>query len=79
VRHRVSQNELPAAVEYLCSRAHERRDEGTITIVEGTWAYCGCGAAEDHQWQRIPPTGVGTLRALSAEALRDLAEHVRRR
>jgi hypothetical protein len=71
--------DLGAAIEYLCSAAHERRDEGTITIVEGTWAYCGCGAAQNHLWQRIPPTGLATLRALSAEALRDLAEHVARR
>ena len=70
---------MGAAIEYLCSVAHERRDEGVITIVDGTWAYCGCGAAGDHQWRRIPPTGVAALRVLSAEALRDLAEHVTHR
>jgi hypothetical protein len=73
------EDEMAAAIEYLCSTLHERRDEGTITIVEGAWAYCGCGAADDHKWQRIPPTGVATLQALSAEAMRDLAERVGRR
>jgi hypothetical protein len=70
---------MGASIEYLCSMAHERRDEGTITVVEGFWAYCSCGAAENHKWQRIPPTGVATLQALSPEAMRDLAEHVGRR
>ena len=70
---------MAAAIEYICSVAHERRDEGTITVFEGNWAYCSCGAAENHTWQRIPPTAAATLQSLSTEAIRDLAEHVGRR
>jgi hypothetical protein len=65
---------LVAAIEYVCGAAHERRDEGTITIVDGIWAYCSCGAADDHKWQRIPPTEIARLRGLSATAMRQLAD-----
>lgn len=65
---------LTAAIEYLCAAAHERRDEGIITIVEGTWAYCGCGAAVGHKWQRIPPTEIAELRVLGPTAMRQLAD-----
>jgi hypothetical protein len=35
----VEGDEMGAAIEYLCSASHERRDEGIITVVEGLWAY----------------------------------------
>jgi hypothetical protein len=31
----VEGDEMGAAIEYLCSASHERRDEGIITVVEG--------------------------------------------
>src|ERR1051325_4117692 len=54
---------MGASIEYVCSEAHERRDAGAVTIVDGRWAYCACGAAEEHTWVRITPTELGQLRA----------------
>jgi hypothetical protein len=55
---------LEATIGFICTNAHagEKIARGqqryTITLVEGVWAYCKRGGAEDHRWERIAPTSV---------------------
>jgi hypothetical protein len=54
---------MAALIEFVCTAAHERRSDPSITIEQKTWAYCPAGAADQHQWTRIDPTAVETLRS----------------
>jgi hypothetical protein len=54
---------MAAMIEYVCTAQHERRDEASVTLEQGSWAYCSSGANTGHQWTRIDPTAVETLRA----------------
>jgi hypothetical protein len=54
---------MAALIEFVCTAAHERRSEPSITIEQKTWAYCPAGATDQHQWTRIDPTSVETLRS----------------
>ena len=66
---------MSAEIEFLCATSHERRDAGTVTIVDGRWAYCGEGGDEDHDWRRIMPIAMGELLTLSSHGRRVLLEH----
>jgi len=54
---------MAAMIEFVCTAAHERRSDPSITIEQRSWAYCPCGATDQHQWTRIDPTAVEKLRS----------------
>lgn len=55
---------MAAMIEYVCTAQHERRDEASVTLEQGSWAYCSYGAGADHQWTKIDPTAVEALRSI---------------
>lgn len=59
---------MAAMIEYVCTAQHARREEASVTLERGSWAYCSWGAGSDHQWTRIDPTGVETLRSPAGDA-----------
>ena len=54
---------MAAMIEFVCTAAHERRSDPSITVEQKAWAYCAAGAIDAHEWARIDPTGVETLRS----------------
>jgi len=54
---------MAALIQFVCTAAHERRSEPSITVEQKAWAYCPAGATDQHQWMRIDPTPVETLRS----------------
>jgi len=54
---------MAAMIEFVCTAGHERRGDPSITVEQKAWAYCPAGATEQHQWTRIDPTAVETLRS----------------
>jgi hypothetical protein len=56
-----------AKIQFICAAPHAvARGDGrelTITLYEGSWAYCLRGATDEHVWQHIEPTTVETIRA----------------
>jgi hypothetical protein len=56
---------MAALIEYLCTASHERRSDPAITLEQRAWAFCAAGASEGHQWSRIDPTTVESLRLRS--------------
>jgi len=54
---------MAALIEFVCIAEHEGRSDPSITFEQRAWAYCGSGAADAHQWSRIDPTAVETLRS----------------
>jgi hypothetical protein len=54
---------MAALIEFVCTAAHERRSDPSITVEQKAWAYCPAGATDQHQWTRIDPTAIETLRS----------------
>lgn len=54
---------MAALIEFVCTAVHEQRSDPSITVEQRAWAYCPSGARADHQWTRIDPTAVETLRS----------------
>ena len=54
---------MAALIEFVCIASHERRGDPSITLEQRAWAYCSYGAADAHQWTRIDPTAIETLRS----------------
>jgi hypothetical protein len=54
---------MAALIEYVCTAKHDRREEPSVTLEQGSWAYCSCGAISGHQWTRIDPTAIEALRS----------------
>lgn len=54
---------MAAMIEFVCIAAHERRSDPSITLEQRAWAYCAAGAVDEHQWTRIDPTAIETLRS----------------
>ena len=58
-----------ANIDFMCRARHESDasyTEGpTITLNEGCWAYCGRGASQHHQWERVPATTVAEIQSAS--------------
>jgi hypothetical protein len=54
---------MAALIEFVCTAAHEHRSDPSITVEQKAWAYCPGGANDEHQWTRIDPTAVETLRS----------------
>jgi len=54
---------MGALIEFICTAAHERRSDPSITVEEKAWAYCPAGATDQHQWTRIDPTAIEALRS----------------
>jgi hypothetical protein len=59
---------MAALIEYVCTARHDRREEPSVTLEQGSWAYCSWGAISEHQWTRIDPTAVEALRAANSRA-----------
>jgi hypothetical protein len=57
---------MAAMIEYVCTAQHDRRDEASVTLEQGSWAYCSYGAGADHQWTKIDPTAVEALRSVGS-------------
>lgn len=53
---------MAAPIEFVCIAEHEGRGDPSITLEQRAWAYCASGAGVAHQWTRIDPTPVETLR-----------------
>jgi hypothetical protein len=56
-------NAMAAMIEFVCTATHPRRSDPSITLEQRAWAYCAAGARDGHQWTRIDPTAVETLRS----------------
>jgi hypothetical protein len=54
---------MAALIEYVCTAQHDRREEPSVTLEQGSWAYCSWGASDGHEWTRIDPTTVEALRS----------------
>jgi hypothetical protein len=54
---------MAALIEYVCTARHDRRDEPSVTLEQGSWAYCSWGGYADHEWTRIDPTAIEALRS----------------
>ena len=54
---------MAALIEFVCIASHASRGDPSITLEQRSWAYCGAGAGDGHQWARIDPTAVEKLRS----------------
>lgn len=54
---------MAALIQYVCTAQHDRREEPSVTLEQGSWAYCSWGAGHGHLWARIDPTGIEMLRS----------------
>jgi len=54
---------MAAMIEDVCTAQHDRREEASVTLEQGSWAYCSWGASSGHTWTRIDPTAVEALRS----------------
>jgi hypothetical protein len=54
---------MAAPIEFVCIASHDSRSDPSITLEQKRWAFCGAGAGDGHQWTRIDPTAVETLRS----------------
>jgi hypothetical protein len=54
---------MAALIEFVCIASHKSRSDPAITLEQRAWAYCSAGATDGHQWTRIDPTAVETLRS----------------
>lgn len=54
---------MAALIEFVCIATHVRRSDPSITLEQQAWAFCAAGAGDGHQWTRIDPTAVETLRS----------------
>lgn len=54
---------MAALIEFVCIADHGARSDPSITLEQRAWAYCAAGAADAHNWSRIDPTPVETLRS----------------
>ena len=59
---------MAALIEFVCIASHERHGDPAITLEQRLWAYCSAGASDAHQWTRIDPTSVETLRSLAGNS-----------
>ena len=50
-----------AAIEFLCTLAHDASDQSGVTVHEGRWAYCAGHGNGGHTWEAIPPTALADL------------------
>jgi hypothetical protein len=54
---------MAALIEFVCITSHSSRSDPSITLEQRSWAYCASGGGEAHQWTRIDPTAIETLRS----------------
>ena len=64
---------MAALIEFVCIATHERHGDPSITLEQRSWAYCAAGGNEGHQWTRIDPTAVETLRSPAGNGRAHLA------
>lgn len=57
---------MAALIEFFCTAQHDRREDPSVTVEQGSWAYCSSGANDGHRWTRIDPTSVEALRSIGA-------------
>jgi hypothetical protein len=54
---------MAALIEFVCIANHPRHSDPSITVEQQAWAYCAAGGGDGHEWTRIDPTAVETLRS----------------
>jgi hypothetical protein len=54
---------MAAMIEFVCIANHASRSDPSITLEQRAWAYCAAGSGDGHQWTRIDPTAIETLRS----------------
>jgi hypothetical protein len=59
---------MAALIDYVCTAQHDRREEASVTLEHGSWAYCSWGGSDGHQWTRIDPTAIEALRSPAGNA-----------
>jgi hypothetical protein len=59
---------MAALIEFVCIASHGRRGDPSITLEQRSWAYCAAGGGTGHQWARIDPTAIETLRSPAGNA-----------
>jgi hypothetical protein len=64
---------MAALIEFVCIATHESHGDPSITLEQRSWAYCAAGGNEGHQWTRIDPTAVETLRSPAGNGRTHLA------
>lgn len=64
---------MAAKIEFVCIARHEGRGDPSVTLEQRAWAFCPFGAMEGHQWTRIDPTAIETLRSPASNGRLHLA------
>jgi hypothetical protein len=59
----VEVSRMAALIQYVCTAQHDHREEPSVTMEQGSWAYCPWGAEGGHHWTRIDPTAIEVLRS----------------
>jgi len=54
---------MAALIQYVCTAQHDHHEEPSVTLEQGSWAYCSWGAEGGHHWTRIDPTAIEILRS----------------
>lgn len=54
---------MAALIEFVCVAEHAVRTDPSITLEQRAWAFCAAGASDAHEWARIDPTAVETVRS----------------
>jgi hypothetical protein len=54
---------MAALIEFVCIGKHDSRGDSSVTVEQGVWAYCAAGAVDGHDWTRIDPTAIETVRS----------------
>jgi hypothetical protein len=64
---------MAAMIEFVCIATHSRHGDPSVTVEQKAWAYCAAGGVDGHDWARIDPTGVETLRSRNGNGHSKLA------
>ena len=66
---------MAALIEFVCIATHAHHGDPSVTLEQRAWAYCAAGSNDGHQWTRIDPTAVETLRSPARNGRPHLAPH----
>lgn len=66
---------MAALIEFVCIADHARRTDPAITLEQRAWAFCAAGASEGHEWTRIDPTAIETVRSRPSAGRTQLVLH----
>lgn len=54
---------MAALIEFVCIADHASHSDPAITLEQRAWAFCAGGGSDGHEWARIDPTAIETVRS----------------